>query len=368
MRKFFSLILVISILFTVVISAEQAELTPKIKIRAEQALPGRSVDVAIVLENNPGIVAMKLELSYDDTYLTLKKVNDMGVLGTYFGETNDLTDNPYTLCWADLETETDIAVNGTIAVLTFDIAKDAPEGEYAIELSYNNELYEIMNVGLEPVDFLLEEGGIKVGPKATISIESVPAKAGGEVYVNINISDNPNAQKLSFDLSYNKEVLELAEVLRGNVYPGAEFTLDKESFPAKLKWEFQETSENGVKEGLLATLKFKVSDTAVKGKYDVTGIFTEDGMTDGEGLAFMFEVTGGKIDVLGSPSENIPGDANGDGKVNSNDAIYLSMHIESPDKFPIAILGDLNKDEATDLKDAIYLLKHTLLPDAFPVE
>ncbi len=367
MRKIYALALCLFLLFTIMAFAEGTEALPTVKLDAQRTIPGGTFEVSVILENNPGIVAMKLALSYDDTYLTLKKVTDKGLLGTYYGEMTDLSDNPYTLCWADLETETDITKNGVIAVLTFEVSDEAPVGDYDIEVSYNKEFYEIMNADLEAVDFAVENTVVSLSRKALISMESVPALAGGEVSLNIKFKNNPSPKKLTFGISFDSELLQLTDAVNGNALSGAEFTKDTESTPLVFTWTFKDVPQAILEDGTLLTLKFKVSEEARKGKIAVTGIYAEDGITDGEGKVFIFEGGNGEINVLGSPSENILGDADGDGKVNSADAIYLSNHLANPEKFPIAILGDVNKDGAFDEKDAIYLLKHTLLPEMFPL-
>lgn len=63
----------------------------------------------------------------------------------------------------------------------------------------------------------------------------------------------------------------------------------------------------------------------------------------------------------------IRGDMNGDGKVDTTDAIYLLRHIMFQDKYPIKQSGDMNGDGETNTADAIYLLRHVMLPDKYPL-
>jgi hypothetical protein len=63
----------------------------------------------------------------------------------------------------------------------------------------------------------------------------------------------------------------------------------------------------------------------------------------------------------------IPGDMNGDSKLNSADAIYLLRHTIMPDKYPIIGSGDVNGDDKLNSADAIYLLRHTIMPDKYPI-
>lgn len=72
------------------------------------------------------------------------------------------------------------------------------------------------------------------------------------------------------------------------------------------------------------------------------------------------------VTVEAAPSV-IKGDIDGNGTVDSDDAIYLLKHTLLPNKYPIVGDGDVDGDGAVDSDDAIYLLKHTLLPGKYPL-
>lgn len=62
------------------------------------------------------------------------------------------------------------------------------------------------------------------------------------------------------------------------------------------------------------------------------------------------------------------GDLDGNGRIDSDDAIYLLNHTMMPDHYPIDQDCDFNGDGHVDGDDAIYLLYHTLLPDRYPLK
>ena len=61
------------------------------------------------------------------------------------------------------------------------------------------------------------------------------------------------------------------------------------------------------------------------------------------------------------------GDVNGDGDIDSNDAIYLLRYTMNNSRYPINQSGDMNGDGDVDSNDAIYLLRHTMNGDRYPL-
>ena len=137
------------------------ENAPAIVIDTVKSQAGKTVDVTVSLRNNPGLISMILNLSYDDDVLTLTKVADSGILGSNYHNPN-LTKNPYTLSWGNDTATEDITANGTIVTFSFTVAEDAEVGTYPITITYDKEKDAIYNVSLKPVDFAVLNGGIEV--------------------------------------------------------------------------------------------------------------------------------------------------------------------------------------------------------------
>ena len=101
--------------------------------------PGDTVSVAIKMDENPGIIAARIKVSYDSKALTLMKAEDGGILGEYtFG--NDKKANPYVMLWENGTASKDYTATGTLATLTFKIADDAAEGDHKKYRSHNHPL------------------------------------------------------------------------------------------------------------------------------------------------------------------------------------------------------------------------------------
>ena len=64
----------------------------------------------------------------------------------------------------------------------------------------------------------------------------------------------------------------------------------------------------------------------------------------------------------------LQGDVNGDGILNSADAIYLLRHTIMPTVYPANQAIDMNGDGIQNSADAIYLLRHTIMPSVYPLK
>ena len=144
---------------TVSINSETGELVPAITVSSLTADTGSTVEVPIIMENNPGIAAVSLDVTYDNTKLSLASVEDGKILGTStFLSGKDLTMVPYTLNWDDLSSENNTG-NGTLAVLTFNVL-DSDATDTSIKVSVNQK--STFNVDFEDVVFETHEGLITI--------------------------------------------------------------------------------------------------------------------------------------------------------------------------------------------------------------
>ncbi len=130
-----------------------------LNVYTKNANAGDTVEIPVVLSNNPGMVSMQLHLQYDATVMTLEEVRDGGIMGE-----NDssavLTKVPYILSWANDTAKSNITTAGTLVTLVFKINADAVSGTYPVEISYDKNNYDIINVDMNSVDIGIANGAV----------------------------------------------------------------------------------------------------------------------------------------------------------------------------------------------------------------
>lgn len=132
-----------------------------IAVQQSEGRQGELVNVPIVISNNPGIVALRISISYDPSKLQLVEVNDGGLLGTntaVFG--NDYSLTPYTVLWEDSLAVSNHMGNGVIATLKFRIVESTPPGLIPINIDYDSG--STFNCSLEDVSFDTVSGSVNV--------------------------------------------------------------------------------------------------------------------------------------------------------------------------------------------------------------
>lgn len=138
-------------------------------ISSTEGKPGEIVDVTISLNNNPGIVNLTFDLSYNKSAFELTAIKDGNLFGTSMYNANNLLVNPFRFTWADMTANTDFTGNGTLVTLSFKIKDGALPGAYGVTLNYGSG--QIFNTGLNDVPLTVTNGVITV--KETTATPSV---------------------------------------------------------------------------------------------------------------------------------------------------------------------------------------------------
>lgn len=129
--------------------------TPALTVQSGSGTPGTLVPVTVRLANNPGLVSLLMEISYDATALELDHVEDCGLFGTGSADNpgfvagHDLTDDPYTICWSDDNAQQANTQNGDLAVFWFRVRTQAQPGAY--DVSVRTVDSSTLDLALDPV-------------------------------------------------------------------------------------------------------------------------------------------------------------------------------------------------------------------------
>lgn len=149
MKRIVSLFIVAVLAMGLLGVSALADGEPTIRVGSVEAAPGDTVTVEVSLENNPGIMAFVLGIEYDETRLEKVKFSHTGLQGLWA-----LSENAV---WVGNE---DDDYEGLFLKLTFQVLEDAPAGEAAVSVTYDEG--GICNYNEENVDFTVVSGGVTV--------------------------------------------------------------------------------------------------------------------------------------------------------------------------------------------------------------
>lgn len=131
----------------------------KIIVSSVTGVIGETVDVDILLENNPGIIALKINIGYDPSVLSLISLKNGELMGeSIFDYSNDINQVPFTVMWNDInENHTN---NGTLVTLKFKISENAGTTSVPITLTYDSS--STFNTDLDNVSFYTINGIVEI--------------------------------------------------------------------------------------------------------------------------------------------------------------------------------------------------------------
>ena len=276
-----------------------------VSVDSVTAAAGKQIEVAIRIQNNPGLVAMRVSVSYDTSVLTLTGAEDGEIFGdgnAYFG--NDYADNPYVLMWEDALSQSNHTADGVLVILSFNVSEKAVEGQTAITLSLDNE--STFNVNLDTVDIAIHNGIVTVesaeAPQGmpTISIGNVIGKAGETVQVPVTIQNNPGLIAAQISISFDADILTLTDVEDGGLFGvgNAYFGNDYFVMPYTLLWEDALSEINHTDNGTLAVLTFAVADDAHGKETEIELQYDPGSSFDVDLQEVTFELQDGKVSVV----------------------------------------------------------------------
>ena len=144
---------------------------PSINVSSASGNVGDIVEVNIGLSENPGIIAMRLGVEYDESTLRLVGVVDDGNLGEAYHR--NVYSSPHTLLWANGVSDTNFNYSGDVVTLWFEMLSETKGSPVVI--SYNRENGDSLDVDLKPVNFEVNNGFVSTLPANEVMlIRAVP--------------------------------------------------------------------------------------------------------------------------------------------------------------------------------------------------
>ena len=131
MKKVLAMVLAVFMLVSVLCVGVSADTALTFTVDSVSASAGRTVSVAVNIQNNPGLVGLRLNVGYDAGVLT--PIDAVGQGSYSLATFGPLDVNPLSVMWVDA-IHPDVTENGAVALITFQVAEDAPVGEYPLTL------------------------------------------------------------------------------------------------------------------------------------------------------------------------------------------------------------------------------------------
>lgn len=185
----------------------------------------------------------------------------------------------------------------------------------------------------------------------TFFVTSGKAMLGKEVKVNVVIKNNPGIISMKLGIDYDESVFELIGH-EGGAFTDVHYGPD-ENHPFIINWVDSIHPDNTT-DGIIATLTFKVKDDAQIGESVITVEYNPSDVFDSEFKNIYIEKNYGYAKVI----KSIPGDANGDTKVNNKDLALLMQHLSGWDVQIDLDAVDVNADGKVNNKDSALLMQY----------
>ena len=331
--------------------------SPTVTVESITAAPGETVTVPVVISNNGGFAGFTFVFAAEAP-LSITKIAKGDLLQTADSGSfaADISDGIVT--WRD---SVNTVGDGTLMLLTVTVDDDAQDGEYCIQafLKDNNEI-NFADEGSQAIPVTFGAGTISVESapeeaKLTISGNPVTVTPGSTITVPVMISGGESFAGFTFTISAS-EGLTLKSIEKGALLEDADGMFTKNIAQKTVNWT---CSENLIGDGELMLLTFDVSETANEGDLTISIHLKDNKPTnmvnaDEKPVSTRFE------DILVTVSLVIYGDTNGDGEVDTADAVRLVRYLVDLVELtePQKLAADVNHDNDLTSADSIRLVRY----------
>lgn len=182
-----------------------------------------------------------------------------------------------------------------------------------------------------------------------ISLEAgnVSGKPGEEVTVDIALKNNPGIDGICFNVSYDANSMSF---VRATAVENSNVKCDNDNTPLVITWEDGEETSNA--ERTIVQIVFCINEDAAGSVYPISLDYVPTEKYEIETNGVEIKTVSGEIVVIG---DHIPGDINGDGRVNMKDVTRLHQYVNGWDVVVDEVTADVNGDGKTNMKDVTRL-------------
>ena len=176
-------------------------------------------------------------------------------------------------------------------------------------------------------------------------VENKTVRVGDTFTVTVSINDNSGIIGLRAYLGYDSNLLELVSIEKGEAFADTSFGPLTQN-PMSILWDGS-LEENNTENGILATLTFKVKETAEAGTTALAISYEPQDIYDSNWDNVHFETEDGTVTII----DYISGDVNGDGFVNNKDFGILRQYLNGWSVTVDTLAADVNRDGSVNNKD-----------------
>ncbi|MCQ4023359.1 MULTISPECIES: InlB B-repeat-containing protein [unclassified Ruminococcus] len=216
-------------------------------------------------------------------------------------------------------------------------------------------LIAVMMLSSLPISVFAESIGLSTD--AVISVESANAMPGSTVNVDLKIANNPGILGMTLSLKYDEQYATLTSVQNGDALSAMTFTTPKKLHSGvKLPWDAENVKPEDIKDGVIATLSFKIAEKAPEDEMiDISLSYDQGAIINNNMEALNVNLQAGYIKVI----NYTPGDLNDDGIVNTTDVVLLRRYIAGG--YGVVIneaAADVNDDGILNTTDVVSIRRY----------
>lgn len=187
--------------------------------------------------------------------------------------------------------------------------------------------------------------------ETTVTITNEREMSGSTVVLDVEIENNPGITAAVITFTFD-EGLELLSITNGSAFSKLNMTASNVlASPFNITWDGESLEGEDVKDGIIASLEFKIPDNATAGTiYNVSATCTDKGVSDNNLNPVSVTFVNGKIEVV----DFTYGDLNSDRVVDNIDTTMLRRHIAGGYEQTIKEeAADVNIDEEINASDTV---------------